>query len=114
MGTLASALRRAKEVTRPYAQEHIASGVRTAVNGRELFALWEDAEADRVQTFVKEDEWERGVYTVTLPRKALDDPWDLKMGSKVTRVETAETGTVRKLDKEPHKVTVLVVLNTKT
>jgi hypothetical protein len=79
---------------------HVSTGERTAVNTHECRALWEDAQPDRVQMFLTEEEWNRGVYLVTFERPVLDSPWTLVEGSFVRRVRDGVTAVVRRLDIE--------------
>ena len=111
MGTLADAIRAAKEAVQPFAAAQVDSGERTAVNGHELHALWEDAQPDRAAAYLTDDEWARGAYIVSLPRKALFSPWLVKNGSEIMRVSSGAKGTVKKIDPPVgRKVFVLVVM----
>lgn len=76
-----------------------AFGEATEVGGESLSAFWEEAEAAKVDGFVSEEEWKRGVYSVEFPAHALSAPYSLAHGSAVKRTKTGETFVVKRLER---------------
>lgn len=116
MATLEEALRSAKGLLRPHVDAFTAgAGERTMVGGHEIEGNWESAQAERVQTFLNQNDWGKDAFMVSLPYRAYQSPWNAKNGSSVIRVSTGATGVIRKLDIEgKHKLIALVVMTVRT
>lgn len=65
---------------------HIANrGSATTVNGHSINALWQDAQAQRVQLFLDENQWHNPSFEVRFPAAVLQPPYSITNGMEVMR-----------------------------
>ncbi len=83
----------------------------TLVNGALIDADWEEAEANRVQTYLAQSEWEKPVYNVTFAdRTVLDPPYSLAAGSELVWQTTGWRGVCRRVTPDTDNDTVIDVV----
>lgn len=77
-----------------------AYGTLTTINGiaTKLPAVWNTADASRVQLYLNEAGLYPPAYDVTLPARALKAPWNLAMGSSLINSNTGWELNVRHID----------------
>lgn len=78
-----------------------AYGDDITVNGQATKAFFNKAPVERVQTELKEDEWNTPCYEVELPAAVLGAPWNLKTDSVIEWNKHGWTMKVRHLPDTP-------------
>jgi hypothetical protein len=84
-------------------------GSPTTVNGHTINALWQDAQAQRVQLFLDENLWHIPSFEVRFPAAVLDAPYSLKNGMEMTRTLTNWRAVVRNITVEESNGSIISV-----